>query len=80
MINGKSGFVVRSGNDPDEIAVRIIELLDDAAARQEMGTQGYERIRDELSIERMGQSFPDLYDSMLRSGFRVTAVKHDICG
>ena len=66
VMHGKTGFLVDRRNDVEEIAARVVQLLDNAGLRQEMGQQGFDRIRDEFTIEKMGRSFLELYDSVSR--------------
>ena len=66
VMHDKTGFLVGRHNDVEEIAARVVQLLDNARLRQEMGQYGFQRIRDEFMIEKMGRNFLELYDSVIR--------------
>ena len=54
--NGETGFVV-DGNNIDEIAERIIQLLVDHDLREAMGKAGRQWVLDEWRWDRWSQKF-----------------------
>jgi glycosyltransferase involved in cell wall biosynthesis len=61
---GRTGFLVRE-RDPEELAERIVRLLDDAPLRQRMGEAGRTKVQAEFVLERTVQKYADLYDAIL---------------
>jgi len=59
---GETGFLVPA-RDPDALAARIRQLLDDPVLRREMGLSGKRRIAGEFSLETMTDRFVSLYKS-----------------
>jgi len=52
--NGKTGFIVPP-RDPDILAQYIIKLLKDDKLRREMGENAYEKMKEELSWDKIAE-------------------------
>ncbi|MCX6355316.1 MAG: glycosyltransferase [Candidatus Aureabacteria bacterium] len=61
----RTGFLVPP-KDPERLAAAIIDMLQRPQEVREMGLRGLERVRDLFSVEKMVQSYEDLYLSLLR--------------
>ena len=59
VLNGETGYVV-DGNDVEEIAKRIIELLKDGALRRRMGERGRAWVESEWSWDIWSERFNEL--------------------
>jgi glycosyltransferase involved in cell wall biosynthesis len=55
-----TGFLVRQ-SDPEQMAQKILTLLEDRDMRKRMGDSGKQRVTDYFSIERMTGKYVDLY-------------------
>ena len=62
--DGVDGILVQSGN-PEQLAIAMLELLDDAERRRVMGEMGRARIRDDFSVEAMVTRTEALYLDLL---------------
>lgn len=62
----ETGFLVNPSS-PGELAVKIETLLNDPQMCKNMGSAGYERIKNEFSIDQMVKKYCNLY-TMLLSG------------
>jgi glycosyltransferase involved in cell wall biosynthesis len=62
--DGRSGFLV-SSNDPEESALRLIELLRDSEKRRSMGQCGRELISGRFTAGHMVNRLVELYDDLL---------------
>lgn len=60
VIDGQTGFAVESGNI-DQWAKCLRSLLDSRYLRQTMGEQGYQRVRDLYSVEKMVEKLERYY-------------------
>jgi glycosyltransferase involved in cell wall biosynthesis len=49
--HGKTGFIFEAGNS-SQLADYIIQLLKDESKCLEMGKRGYEKMMEEMSLER----------------------------
>ncbi len=58
--DGETGFLVESDN-ADDMANKLLQLLQDNALRQRMGNAGKQRVHALFSIEKMVQAYVDLY-------------------
>jgi glycosyltransferase involved in cell wall biosynthesis len=58
-------------NDPDDLAAKIIELVDDPARRAEMGAYGRKRVENELEWRYEVPKLLAAYDSLWRGSSRV---------
>jgi glycosyltransferase involved in cell wall biosynthesis len=56
VCNTRSGLVSRS-KDPQKIAEMIMRLAIDRALAKELGTNGYNFIQENLSLEKIGERF-----------------------
>ena len=64
--NLKTGFLVSPGN-PEELAEKILILLNDAMLRSTMGKNGRDRIQETFSIDIMKEKFISEYKKLLSS-------------
>jgi glycosyltransferase involved in cell wall biosynthesis len=62
--NLKTGFLVSPGN-PEELAEKILILLNDAMLRATMGKNGRDRIQETFSIDIMTEKFISEYKKLL---------------
>ena len=68
--DGETGFLVEP-KSPEELASKIEYLLDNNKLASMMGEKGKERIKKEFSIEKMINSFVDLYGTFLNNEVSV---------
>jgi len=68
---GASAYARR--NDPDDIAAKIVELLDDPQRRAEMGALGRARVENELEWKYEAPKLLAAYDSLWKDA-RSAAV------
>jgi L-malate glycosyltransferase len=59
-----NGFI--TGHKPDEISKGIITLLEDSSLIKKMGEEGFKRLNNEFTLEKMGIEILKLYDETLR--------------
>jgi glycosyltransferase involved in cell wall biosynthesis len=71
--HGENGYLVHE-ESPEEIAKLIDNLLNDPEKMKQMGVNSKARIEAEFSLERMGDEFEKVYESLL--GLR-TSQKND---
>lgn len=64
VLDGRTGFLVPE-RDVDALAGRMIELLDDTAARHRMGAEGRALVERNFDIRRQTESLEQLYDDVL---------------
>jgi glycosyltransferase involved in cell wall biosynthesis len=67
VIDGRTGFLVPE-RDPDSLAGRIGELLDNPARRYQMGAEGRALVEQRFDIDRQTATLESLYDSLLSNG------------
>ena len=72
VTDGDSGYVVPSG-DVESLVNTLAVLAEDPRKRQAMGLAGRKRIENSFSIDRMVQSYSDLYDTLGTKHLRTTA-------
>jgi phosphatidylinositol alpha-1,6-mannosyltransferase len=53
VVDGETGFVVRSPDRVDDVVAALAPLLDDEALRQRMGAASRARVLDELTYDRL---------------------------
>jgi hypothetical protein len=70
----KTGYLV-AGDDPGEVARRIVELIEDRDLRERMALDGRERARDLFSRERMVETTERLYERVVASARRSLGVQ-----
>ena len=58
--HGKTGFLFEPG-DSDELAKRLIELIEDSSLRKRFGEAGRKMIEEEFTKERMVALTEELY-------------------
>jgi glycosyltransferase involved in cell wall biosynthesis len=63
--DGVNGFMVPP-RDPEKMAARILDLLNDDALRNRMGEQGRKKVRENFGIERMVKQVEQVYLSVLK--------------
>jgi glycosyltransferase involved in cell wall biosynthesis len=62
--SGRSGGFVIPGNDAEQLAARVIELLSDEELRQQLGQNGREFIRRHLDARISARSVMDIYEQL----------------
>lgn len=66
IINNESGIIVKS-NDVDELRKAIIELLNDANKRIELGGNAYKRFKNYYNIKKYYENINKLYIDVIRN-------------
>ncbi|MCK4664617.1 MAG: glycosyltransferase [Bacteroidales bacterium] len=66
IMYNENGFLI-SPKSPTVLAEKIIMLLDDSKQRNILGERGREIIRSKFNIEKMTESFVDVYKNVLRN-------------
>lgn len=61
--NNHTGFLVEAEN-PSQIAEKILLLLENKDLAENMGQNGYEKLKNEFSLEVMGKAFLRLYQQL----------------
>lgn len=64
VLDGFTGFLVPP-QDPDQLAQKIVHLLQDRSLREIFGRNGQERVKAEFSLERMAKAYCELYKQLL---------------
>jgi phosphatidylinositol alpha-1,6-mannosyltransferase len=64
VTDGETGYIVPSGNDR-AMAERIISLLNDPQAAQQMGLKGQRVVRENFSCDAQLNNTIELYDQLL---------------
>jgi len=64
VIDGETGFVVEP-NNPQEIAEKVLYLLNNQPIAREMGLRGYRRVKEHFSLDAMISQTQNLYKSLL---------------
>jgi glycosyltransferase involved in cell wall biosynthesis len=64
VVHGETGLLVEPEN-PDELAVAMIELLRNKKLAERMGEAGRKRVIQLFTAERMAASFAELYNEMI---------------
>jgi glycosyltransferase involved in cell wall biosynthesis len=64
VVDGMTGFLVPSGV-PQALAEKIVQLLQDARLRDDLGRHGRERVEQEFSLERMVGQIRSVYQALL---------------
>jgi PEP-CTERM/exosortase A-associated glycosyltransferase len=73
LSEGKVGLLFKAG-DSDELAQRLVSLLTDSSAREQLAAAGREYVLQERSWDRLVMQYQSLYLSLAeRCGQRVTA-------
>ena len=62
VIDNTTGFLVEYNNPPEQITEKIKWLLDNPEKAREMGEAGRHRLKKLFSIERMVESYVDIYN------------------
>ena len=67
VVDGQTGFVISKNEErlPQELAARVIELLDDEALADELGRRGRERAESKFDKQRMARDFIRLSRQLL---------------
>ena len=66
VLDGKTGFLVPTG-DTEIMCMRLNQLLEDKKLPAKMGNAGKERIYNNFSLNKMAESYINLYDKVLSS-------------
>ncbi len=70
VIDGKTGYLVPP-RDPDKLAAKILELLDDPERRKMFGMQGRARVEQHYSVEVSNRKLLELYRKLWqRHGYK----------
>jgi len=64
VLDGKTGFTVKP-KSPQEMADRIMHLLDNPELAHDMGEKSRERIKNHFNLAHMTAVYMDLYNSVL---------------
>jgi glycosyltransferase involved in cell wall biosynthesis len=64
---GETGFVVPA-NQPEPLAARLIQLLQDHDLRRRMGAAGYQRVQAHFTWEQVAKNMIPVVDAVVRSG------------
>lgn len=67
VLNNQTGYLVPL-NDTSTFAKRMIDLCD-SDKRQELGSAGFERVKQDFSIEEVTKNHLDLYDRVIMGEF-----------
>jgi glycosyltransferase involved in cell wall biosynthesis len=65
VMDGKTGFIIPV-NSADELARKIVELIDDKEKRIEMGKLGRERVVNHFSLEQYVKNMEGIYKEVLK--------------
>lgn len=65
VVHEQTGFIVPR-SDSQALAGAIRRLLDNREERLKMGRRGYQRIREEFTVERMASQYSQLYDELVK--------------
>lgn len=65
IIDGVTGFIIPL-NNPQILAERILELLDDRSKMQKMGEKGRERVEENFTAEHYVENIEKVYNEFLR--------------
>lgn len=65
IIDGRSGYLVASDDD-EEMAGRLMELLNDDAKAAQMGAAGKDRAEEKFSLDSQRSKTIELYNSLIR--------------
>lgn len=65
VTNGYNGYLIQKDTE-EELAGKILELLDDPAKSFRFGTNGRKIIEDDFSLIKMGDAFLDVYRQILK--------------
>lgn len=63
VVDGKSGFLVKP-NRPQELSNAISLLLDSSEKREKFGRVGYQRQKEQFSLESYIKNFSEFYDNL----------------
>lgn len=69
VIEGETGYLVPPQNS-EEIATKLLCLINDGDLRRQMGVRGRERVISHFSIEETAKKYADLYCSVLTKRWR----------
>ena len=64
VVEGETGYTFPPG-DSNELAGRLIELLNDPARARLMGERGHERVLKHFSVRSYVRDVEELYDGIL---------------
>ncbi len=68
VIDGETGFLVPAKN-PQQVGERVLTLLMNRTLAQKMGLKGYQRVRENFSIENTVGKINQVYDILLMKNF-----------
>lgn len=64
IVDGVTGYIVNPGQ-PEEIAEKAIDLLNDSEKSEQFGRAGYERVKKDFNIENKVKEYILAYESVL---------------
>ena len=64
--DGLSGYLIPSGH-PEKIAEKVIDLINDSSLRNDLGKQGYLKVRAMCDISEYGVKIAQIYKSLLNN-------------
>ena len=67
--DGVNGFLLNNLNDPEELAQKILTLLENPDLRQRLGHQGREQVCQNFSWEHIARAQEGVYDEILERTF-----------
>ena len=65
IVNNESGRLVPAG-DEEALAKAVLDLLDDAPARNAMGQAARERVKEHFTLRRNAEATMELYEALRR--------------
>ena len=64
MVEGKTGYLVREGNQ-DDIIIKISSLIDNKELAKKMGKEGRDFIKNEFSLDVSAKNFLKIVESYI---------------
>lgn len=64
--NGKTGFLVPPRN-PQAMAEKVIELIENVEMRKEFGERGYQKIKMMCNIDKFGKTIEEIYNTIINN-------------
>jgi spore coat protein SA len=75
VADGVNGLLLRRKDDVDELAAKIIGLLEDAPLRKRLGQRGRERVEADFTWEKIARNLEGFYDEVLSHCRRGDALR-----
>lgn len=77
VVEGETGYIVRPTDD-EEMAARIVSLLQDTELARRMGERGMERVREKFSCEAQLAEVEKLYERLLAGKRKNVGTQADV--